>query len=305
MAEKNKNTRIGILLAAGYGTRLRPLTLVKPKPLVPLFGIPLLEIAIRQMSSAGFSLIAVNGGWLGEQIAAYLSLRQDAFPGTKFRYFDEPKVLGVAGGMRRMLKELPAGDVLIQNADILHSIDLNAIMNGHENSKAFATLVGAGSPLAMQVDADRVCGLGKTVDSTHGFSGIHVLSENCRQKLYDWEKSAIVPFYNELIAAGSPIRADVFDSGYLWQDIGHLQYYHSVHCELWENSEFLNLASNLELDLYWDPDSKVSMSPSSNINGQVGNSIIWPGVSWSGNCRDSLILQDVCGKGTLNKEIVL
>ena len=90
-----------MILAAGLGKRLRPLTLTKPKPLVEAAGKPLIEYHIERLVAAGFTDIVINHSWLGEQIVA--TLGDGRRWGIKISYSAEPEPLETAGGIAQAL----------------------------------------------------------------------------------------------------------------------------------------------------------------------------------------------------------
>lgn len=130
----------GFILAAGLGTRLRPLTDVLPKPLVPIAGQPLVERAVRQLVAAGVSEIAINLFHLGDRIADYLG--DGRHLGAQITWFREgPEVLGTGGGLKNAETFLRgAGDAfLLVNGDVWSNFDLGALVASHRPD-ALATL---------------------------------------------------------------------------------------------------------------------------------------------------------------------
>ncbi|QLF92853.1 nucleotidyltransferase family protein [Pseudomonas sp. ABC1] len=105
-----------MILAAGKGERLRPLTLHTPKPLVPVAGIPLIEYHVRALAEAGFHQLVINHAWLGEQIEAYLG--DGSRWGVEIRYSPEGEPLETGGGVRRALPLLGDEPFLLVNGDI-------------------------------------------------------------------------------------------------------------------------------------------------------------------------------------------
>lgn len=105
-----------MILAAGKGERLRPLTLHTPKPLVRAGGVPLIEYHIRALAEAGFSELVINHAWLGEQIEAYLG--DGSALGVQIRYSPEGEPLETGGGIHRALPLLGEEPFLVVNGDI-------------------------------------------------------------------------------------------------------------------------------------------------------------------------------------------
>ena len=105
-----------MILAAGRGERMRPLTLARPKPLLEAGGTPLIVHHLRALADAGFQDIVVNVSWLGDQIRA--ALGDGSRHGVRILYSDEgPEPLETGGGIFRALPLLGAGPFLVLNGD--------------------------------------------------------------------------------------------------------------------------------------------------------------------------------------------
>ena len=118
-----------LLLAAGLGTRLRPLTLSTPKCLLPVRGAPLLQWWLALLDQHGFSDVLVNTHHLAEQVERFVA-RHRGPPRVHTVY--EPVLLGSAGTLRHNRGFFPSGEaVLVANADNLTSADLQALWRGH------------------------------------------------------------------------------------------------------------------------------------------------------------------------------
>lgn len=104
-----------MVLAAGLGTRLRPITDRMPKPLVPVGGRPMMDYVLDLIAEAGIRTVAVNVHHHAEQMDAYLSARTD----LEILISDErDRLMNNGGGLAKGLKLLPAGPVLVMNADL-------------------------------------------------------------------------------------------------------------------------------------------------------------------------------------------
>ncbi|WP_268798285.1 N-acetylmuramate alpha-1-phosphate uridylyltransferase MurU [Pseudomonas huanghezhanensis] len=114
-----------MILAAGKGERLRPLTLHTPKPLVRAGGVPLIEYHLRALRSAGFEDVVINHAWLGQQIEDYLGdgKRLD----LNIHYSPEGEPLETGGGIFRALPLLGDGPFLVVNGDIWTDCDFTAL----------------------------------------------------------------------------------------------------------------------------------------------------------------------------------
>lgn len=111
-----------MILAAGRGERMRPLTLARPKPLLEAGGAPLIVHHLRALQAAGFADVVVNLSWLGEQVRA--ALGDGSRYGLRLHYSDEgPEPLETGGGIFRALPLLGAGPFLVLNGDVWTDID--------------------------------------------------------------------------------------------------------------------------------------------------------------------------------------
>ncbi len=114
-----------MILAAGKGERLRPLTLHTPKPLVRAAGVPLIEYHVRALAQAGFAELVVNHAWLGQQIEDYLA--DGARFGVRIRYSAEGEPLETGGGIQRALPLLGEQPFVVVNGDIWTDFDFTAL----------------------------------------------------------------------------------------------------------------------------------------------------------------------------------
>ena len=115
-----------MILAAGKGERLRPLTLHTPKPLVRAGGVPLIEYHLRAIKSAGIEDVVINHAWLGQQIEDYLADGRQW--GLKIRYSPEGEPLETGGGIFRALPLLGDEPFLVVNGDIWVDFDFSSLM---------------------------------------------------------------------------------------------------------------------------------------------------------------------------------
>lgn len=125
-----------IILAGGKGTRLRPYTTVLPKPLMPVFDKPILDIIIRQLKDNGFTKITIAVGYLAELIEVYFG--NGSKFGVEITYSKEDKILGTAGPIS--LIENLEEDFLVMNGDILTNISFTEFFNYHTSNKSLITI---------------------------------------------------------------------------------------------------------------------------------------------------------------------
>jgi len=203
-----------MILAAGTGTRLKPLTDMIPKALIPVRGIPMLEHIILKIKATGFTQIIVNTHHFGEQIIDFLA-SNDSF-GIDIRISDERQSLLETGGAIKHAKDFLNGDesFLVHNVDIFSNVDLKAMYRAHTESDSLATLLVSNRPSSRQLlfDKDnRLCGWrnretgevkssNPTINPTNcmelAFGGVTIISPAIFNLLEDWNgKFSIIDFY--------------------------------------------------------------------------------------------------------------
>jgi NDP-sugar pyrophosphorylase family protein len=128
-----------LVLTAGLGTRLRPLTLVRAKPAVPIAGEPLVRRIITWLRRADVSDLVLNLHHLPATIASVVGDGSDLRVRVRYSW-EQPAVLGTAGGPRRALPLLSGGTFLIVNGDMLTDVDVPALVASHQASDALVTL---------------------------------------------------------------------------------------------------------------------------------------------------------------------
>ncbi len=127
------------LPAAGLGSRLRPITELMPKPLVPVMNEPLLAIAIRQLTKAGFGPFAVNAHYLPEQIEDFAATMRSE--GYQIQVSVElPKILGTGGAFMPLKPWICDEAFLVYNGDLLSNIDFAALKNLHTAQDNLVTM---------------------------------------------------------------------------------------------------------------------------------------------------------------------
>jgi mannose-1-phosphate guanylyltransferase len=176
------------VLAAGLGTRLRPLTDSWPKPAVPFLGVPLLRRTFAVLARAGVDRVALNTHHLPE-VMARVAREEGARRGLAAMTVHEPVIQGTGGGLRGLQRALPGDDVVIAwNGDILFAPDLGPLLAEHRASGAAATMLLLPMPAGrsygvVEIDAGgRIQRIGRPGPtplpgcSAWHFSGVHLLS---------------------------------------------------------------------------------------------------------------------------------
>jgi NDP-sugar pyrophosphorylase family protein len=135
-----------VVLAGGKGTRLAPYTITFPKPLVPVADMPILEIVVRQLKTAGFDHITLAVGHLAELITAYFG--DGSRWGVRIDYSREEAPLGTVAPVK-LIKDLPE-TFLVMNGDVLTSLSYRSLYDAHVTSGAELTI--ACHRLTVQID---------------------------------------------------------------------------------------------------------------------------------------------------------
>ena len=128
-----------MVLAAGFGTRLQPLTRILPKPMFPVLGRPLLSHTFDLLRSANISEAVVNTHHLPNCITDCFANKKPSNLNLHFSH--EEKILGTAGGIKKVQGFLGDGPFILINSDILTDIDLNRVIEFHKKNNSKLTLV--------------------------------------------------------------------------------------------------------------------------------------------------------------------
>jgi len=126
-----------VLMAGGKGSRIRPLTLSRPKPLIPVANRPMIEYIVEKIEKSNSSELVVTLSYLKNQIKALL---QKDYPDMNIRYSVEKKPLGTAGGVKQASKYID-DTFFVLSGDVLVDVDLNNLLEFHNEKKALATMV--------------------------------------------------------------------------------------------------------------------------------------------------------------------
>ncbi|WP_225775390.1 N-acetylmuramate alpha-1-phosphate uridylyltransferase MurU [Pseudomonas sp. Marseille-Q5115] len=204
-----------MILAAGKGERMRPLTLHTPKPLLPAGGVPLIEHQLRALLKAGYRDIVINHAWLGEQIETYLGTGERF--GAHIRYSPEGEPLETGGGIFKALPLLDDGAFVIVNGDVWSGYDYSRL---RLPEGALAHLVMVNNP-AHHPSGDFALNEGRLADLPAAgqpltYSGIAVLHpalfEGCGEGAFK-----LAPLLRKAMADGR-VTGEYFDGP--WVDVG-------------------------------------------------------------------------------------
>lgn len=219
-----------MILCAGLGTRLRPLTSRWPKPAIPLLGQPLLRFTLAMLDRARITEVGINTHHLPEIMSAVAMDECDRLK-MKLVLSHEPVIQGTAGGIRGLKNFLSGETFVVANGDVLFTLDLKSAIAAHVSSGADATMVLMPMPPvghygAVEQDPEgrivRIAGQGRSQGGTSAwhFTGVHILSP----AVFDFMSSSgdediNRAVYPKMISKGLSLRGFVSDA--YWSDVGN------------------------------------------------------------------------------------
>lgn len=229
-----------MVLAAGLGTRLQPLTNDRPKALVEIAGRTLLEITLTRLRSCGITDVIINTHHFAEKVVTFLEAHHNF--GMNIAISREEVLLDTGGGLKHashfFLDALSDAHepFLVHNVDVLSTIDFESMLRRHIETGALATLAVQNRPTSRYLlfdEQDRLCGRRSGTDGpveqireaqetrALAFSGIHIISPRIFDLIHEEGVFSIIPVYLRLAAAGESIVAFNADE-YYWRDLGRL-----------------------------------------------------------------------------------
>jgi mannose-1-phosphate guanylyltransferase len=227
-----------MILAAGLGTRLRPLTNDRPKALVEIAGRTLLEITLERLRTFGIRQVILNVHHFAYKIVDYLRAHRDF--GMEIVVSSEDALLDTGGGLKKaawfFLERQGSSPepFVLHNVDVLSTIDLRRMIDYHCKHGALATLAVQKRKTSRYLLFDssmKLCGRRSGEDGTTelvrnadhfeplAFSGIHIISPQLLGKLTEDGAFSIISSYLRLSAQGEFIQAFEADE-YYWRDLG-------------------------------------------------------------------------------------
>lgn len=217
-----------MILAAGLGTRLSPYTDRYPKPLLPLFDVPLIEYGVRRVVEAGIQCIVVNTHHQCELLESFLRDLGERLPERPTIHISrEPELLGTGGGLAKARPFFDGKTLLVVNSDLFFDFDLGRLARLHRDSGAAATALlheGTGfdrlrSTLVNEAGQITWIGPSRSEDPQRRvFAGVYLLEPEAYQPLRPEPSSVITGAFRPLMESGRPVMGLVED--FLWRDLG-------------------------------------------------------------------------------------
>ncbi len=205
-----------MLLAAGRGTRFRPVTDFIPKSLFPFLNVPLALAHLERLGRAGVPEVGINLHHLGEAIQAGLQALPSGFP--KVRFFHEPQILGTAGALRNAAAWLSDGDFLVVNSDAAIEPDFAALLSRHREGGHAATLLVTENPeparfTPLAAEGDRIASFGADSAWPLLYTGVCVLSPRLLPRIPSGERSLVADLWQPLLVERREEIGWVFHDG--------------------------------------------------------------------------------------------
>ena len=226
---------MAVILAGGKGVRLKPFTMVIPKPLLPIGDLPIIEVVIRQIAAAGIKRVAMMLGYMAQLFIA--TFGDGSRWGVNIEYYIEEEPLGTAGSLKML--ERPEKYLLVMNGDVLTTLDYRSIVEYHRARNASGTI--AVTQRKAHID------YGVILKTKKGFlheyrekpvleydvsMGINVVSSECLSVIPPENKFDIPQLMTALKSAGK--RVACYQTDCYWQDIGRFEDYEQA------SSDFVN-----------------------------------------------------------------
>jgi NDP-sugar pyrophosphorylase family protein len=275
-----------LVLTAGLGTRLRPLTDVRAKPAIPVAGVPMIRRIIPWLAGSGVTEHVLNLHHLPQTLTAVVGDGSDMSAGIRYSW--EPVVLGSAGGPRRALPIVGADTFFVVNGDTLTDVDLRMVAEAHDSSGALVTLAlvpnrephrygGVSLDAARRVTA--FPRRGPAAEGSYHFIGVQVVSAEAFRSLPDGQPlSSIGRVYDDLIAARPGAVCGQVSNAAFW-DVGTTSDY-------WQTSWAFAVAET-------GGEMPAGRNTRIDSSARVAHSILWDDVDVGEGCTvDECIVTD-------------
>ena len=246
-----------MILAAGFGTRLFPLTIDRTKPAIPFLGKPLVGYVAEYIAKFGFKTVVVNLHHQPESVKKALGDGSDF--GVEIEYTEEiPKILGTAGALDNARHLLENDTFVIVNGKLITDIDISAAIETHRKSGAIATMVlkpnikrekftevyvkegflkGFGD-FAQSLSGIEIKDITRDLTAPLMFTGIHILEPQIFEYIPRGVYSDIVPtFYNPALRKGEKIAVHITDAN--WFELSTIPRYLDVSLEMMNGANIL------------------------------------------------------------------
>ena len=291
----NSAPRTAFVLGAGLGTRLRPLTDRRPKPLIPVANRPLITHAFDHLIAAGVERFVVNTHWCAKRYAEF-------FPEGKWRgrpvtfVHESPEILETAGGIRHARAHLGDGPFIVYNGDILSDLPLAPALAAHRAARNEVTLIlrsrGGNTNVAFDAAGGRILDLRRAlrpeIEPHHLFTGIYIVEPEFIARIPAAQKLSVVPVFHEMIRAGAKLGGIVLDDG-AWWDLGSRSEYLAVHAALaaraTENAPWISPCAGVAASAKITGTTAIAAGASIGVDAVLHDCIVWDNATVSPGAR--------------------
>lgn len=320
-----------MIMAAGVGSRLEPLSSIVPKPLVPLANVPTMDILVEHLKSFGIKDIVANTFYKAEDIQAHY---KEHNLGINFKFIKETELSGTAGGVKKCQFFFNEGeDFIIMSGDGLTDLNIKEAYDSHRKSGAIATIV------IKEIERKETFKYGIVVTDKNNFvenfqekpSVEHAKSNLANTGIYifNYEIFNFIPantFYDfaknvfpSILKSG--LKINTYEHKGYWSDIGSLDQYHQSNIDLLNH-----ILENYKPIVHETPTGKYTIGENTEFgsnctikesciigsdcsfgnNVTIKNSIIWDNVKVADNTviENSIILTDTHIKQSVNGQII-
>lgn len=271
-----------MILAAGLGTRMRPLTYHLPKPLFPVLNTPSVRQILDGLKAGGFKRIVINAYHLADILIDTIS-RWDL--DQEIILVKEPFLLGTGGALKNAVSHFENSPILLINSDVVTDINLKAVFETHCQRRPIATMVVHDHPIfnSIKVTGRRISNFGFKGRGALAFTGISVIEPRLIRSISDHFPSSLIDALSDAIGAGEDVMALMADElrpGYLWEDIGSVRGYLAIHEALLKKGGetiFVGAGSNLWPDSFIDGWCVLGNNIKIGKGVTISRSVIWNG----------------------------
>lgn len=316
-----------MVMAAGVGSRLEPLTLTTPKPLIKIANVPVMDILLCNLKKYGISSVIANTYYLAEQIIERYSERK--IIDIDFSYIKEENLSGTAGGLKQCQYFFNKDEsFLVVSADGLFDIDLKKVFESHKKSAAIATIV------AKNVDKKEVSKFGVIVCDDENYvkefqekpaledakstlinTGIYVFD----YRIFDYiPENQFFDFAKNVFPAlmGDNQKINVYETEEYWCDIGSIEQYKQTHVDIFAKKVNIDniIAENIIRGETSEIDKSVSLVGYNTVGSNcvieknviLENSIIYDNVQIKANSvvKNTVVAENVRLSGIFTDEII-
>lgn len=278
-----------MILAAGLGTRLKPLTFTMPKPMVPVLNRPLIAWAIDEFLRAGVDEIVINLHHLPEPLEQYVMATYG--DRCRFHFSFEQEILGTSGGIRRVRGVLEdAEEFFLVNGDTVQMPPYAAMRDARHRTDALAALTLRHPPAhdrftPVWLDEGMITGFGSGSGEALMFSGSHLISRRIFRRIPEKEFSGVVDeVYMPAMASGEERVAGVVDDG-PWFDVG------TPKRLIDASRALLALAADGRVSIPATSELHANsvVDRSAPVSGSIDGSTVGAGSTIAGTLRDSMV----------------